>query len=48
MKSDHKTPQKRRYPPLYEKLIPIAIGLIIIAIVVVLVIIVLVMAGVIG
>jgi hypothetical protein len=38
-------PSKRHYPPLYEKLIPIALGIIIVAVFVLLVITVAVMAG---
>jgi hypothetical protein len=37
---DNHTPPKRQYPPLYEKLVPIALAIIAIAIVVILIIIV--------
>ena len=36
---DNRTPPKRQYPPLYEKVVPIALGIIAIAIVVLLLII---------
>jgi hypothetical protein len=38
-------PPKREYPPLYEKVIPIAVGIIVVAIVILLVIIVGVVTG---
>lgn len=37
--------RKRRYPPVYEKLVPVLLGSIVVAILVILVVIVLVAAG---
>jgi amino acid transporter len=45
MKDENKVSPKRQYPPLYERLIPIALVIIIVVIVVLLVIIVLVLTG---
>ena len=42
---EKKATPKRRYPALYEKIIPLALGLILLAIVVLLVVIVVVFAG---
>ena len=45
--SEEKEPApKRHYPPVYEKIIPVAIGAIVVAIVVLLIIIAVVLAGV--
>jgi len=38
-KKDSHTPRKRQYPPLYEKVVPIALGIIVLAIIVLLLII---------
>ena len=41
----NKTPSKRKYPLLYEKLIPIAIGIIVLAMIILLLVIVGVISG---
>ncbi len=46
MPDENSSPPKRRYPPVYEKIIPIALGVIVVAIVVLLLVIVGVLAGV--
>ena len=45
MPEEKKAYPKRQYPAVYEKVIPLALGLIVVAIVVLLVIIVVVLAG---
>lgn len=45
MKSEKPAPTPRRFPPLYEKLIPIVLGVIGLAVVALLVIIVIVVSG---
>ena len=45
MPDEKKATPKRHYPALYEKIIPLALGLILLAIVVLLVVIVVVFAG---
>jgi hypothetical protein len=45
MPSENNAPPKRHYPPIYEKIIPLALGLIGVAIIVLLVIIVVVLVG---
>ena len=39
-KNDRRTPRKRRYPPAYERAVPIALGIIVLFIIALLVIIV--------
>jgi hypothetical protein len=45
LKDQNNLPPKRRYPPLYEKIIPIVVGIIVVAIIVLLVFIVGIMVG---
>jgi len=45
MNDKNNLPSKREYPPLYEKLIPIAIAIILVAIVVLLFIVIFVILG---
>ena len=39
-KNDNRTPPKRQYPPVYERVVPIALGIIALAVVVILIIII--------
>jgi hypothetical protein len=45
MAGENNPPPKRHYPPIYEKIIPLALGLIALAVIILLVVIVAVLAG---